>query len=85
MNKISFCTTCKGRLWQLEQTLPKNLSLLNDNSEIILLDYKSPDNLKEYIFSKFFRYLENGKLKYFEMVEDYAYIFQLMQKMWLIV
>ena len=73
MNKISFCTTCKGRLWQLEQTLPKNLSLLNDNSEIILLDYKSPDNLKEYIFSKFFRYLENGKLKYFEMVEDYAY------------
>lgn len=73
MKKISFCTTCKGRLWQLEQTLPKNLAMLDDYSEIVLLDYQSPDGLKAYIYQKFKEHLDNGKLKYFQMVEDYAY------------
>lgn len=30
MKKISFCTTCKGRLWQLKQTLFKNIEQLVD-------------------------------------------------------
>ena len=33
---ISFCITCKGRLWQLEQTLLRNLA---DNA-----DYDRPRN-----------------------------------------
>lgn len=73
MKKISFCTTCKGRLWQLSQTLPENLKLLDDHAEIILLDYQSPDNLKEYIFQNFQQYLDNGKLKYYQIIEDYAF------------
>ena len=73
MKKISFCTTCKGRLWQLKQTLFKNIEQLDENSEIILLDYKSPDNLKKYIFQNFQKELENGKLKYYSILEDYAY------------
>ena len=53
MKRVSFCTTCKGRLWQLEQTLPNNLKILDDYSEIVLLDYQSPDGLKNYIFDNF--------------------------------
>jgi hypothetical protein len=71
--KISYCTTCKGRLWQLKQTLPENLKLLDEDSEIVLLDYQSPDGLKEYIFENFMEALQNGKLKYFQMVDDYAF------------
>nr|WP_312323914.1 glycosyltransferase family A protein [Acinetobacter oleivorans] len=71
--RISFCTTCKGRLWQLRQTLPGNLKMLDEHSEIILLDYQSPDGLKDWIFENFREYLENGQLKYFQMVDDYAY------------
>ena len=73
MKKISFCTTCKGRLWQLKQTLFKNIEQLDENSEIILLDYQSPDDLKKYIFQNFQKELENGKLKYYSILEDYAY------------
>lgn len=73
MKRVSFCTTCKGRLWQLEQTLPNNLKILDDYSEIVLLDYQSPDGLKNYIFDNFKEELGNGRLKYYETVEDYAY------------
>lgn len=73
MIKISFCTTCKGRLWQLEQTLPHNLSMLRNDCEIVLLDYQSPDKLRDYIFSNFEAELENGKLKYFYLNHDYNY------------
>jgi glycosyltransferase involved in cell wall biosynthesis len=73
MLKISFCTTCKGRLWQLNQTLPANIKILDEHSEIILLDYQSPDGLQEWIFDNFQEYLNNGQLKYFQMHEDYAY------------
>lgn len=70
---ISFCTTCKGRLWQLKQTLKHNLSLLDEHSDIVLLDYQSPDGLEEYILSLYAHELQTGKLRYFKMVEDYAY------------
>lgn len=70
--KVSFCTTCKGRLWQLSQTLPHNLSMLDDHSEIVLLDYHSPDGLREYIFENYAEVLGN-KLKYYRMIDDYSY------------
>ena len=67
--KVSLCTTCKGRLWQLRQTLPQNLLYLDDHSEIILLDYQSPDGLKDYIYTEHSLALAQGRLKYFQMVE----------------
>ena len=70
---ISFCTTCKGRLWQLRQTIEHNLALLDNASDIVLLDYQSPDGLEDYILTKFDYQLQTGKLKYFKMVDDYAY------------
>ena len=72
MRKISFCTTCKGRLWQLEQTLSKNIVMLDDDCEIVLLDYQSEDGLKDYIFNNFSEYLGN-KLKYYCMEENYNF------------
>ena len=73
MKKISFCSTCKGRLWQLKQTLPENIKKLDALSEIVILDYFSDDGLKDYIFSNFYDFIESGKIKYFQMIEDYAY------------
>jgi len=48
---IVFCTTCKGRLEHLKQTLPRNLS---DNAtfakcKFVVLDYGSDDGLGEYL------------------------------------
>lgn len=73
MKKISFCSTCKGRLWQLKQTLPDNIKKLDDWAEIIILDYLSNDGLRDYIFDNFQSFIENGKLKYYQMVDDFAY------------
>ena len=71
--KISFCTTCKGRLWQLSQTLPYNIAHLDENSELVLLDYQSDDGLKYYIFSEFKEELESGILKYFYLNHNYNF------------
>ncbi|MBF7696213.1 glycosyltransferase family A protein [Acinetobacter rathckeae] len=71
--KLSFCTTCKGRLWQLKKTIAHNIKQLDDDCEMVLLDYKSTDGLKDYIFSEYLDQLKTGKLKYFEMLEEYAY------------
>lgn len=72
MRKISFCTTCKGRLWQLEQTLSKNIAMLDDDCEIVLLDYQSEDGLKDYIFKNFSEYLGN-KLKYYQLTDNFNF------------
>ena len=71
--KVSFCTTCKGRLWQLRETLPYNVNMLEDDCEIILLDYHSEDGLKEFVFEHYQEELENGILKYFYLTHDYKF------------
>ena len=64
--KISLCTTCKNRKWQLEQTLPKNIkdNLDYPNIEICVIDYNSNDGLYEYIKENFSDYIKRGKLKF---------------------
>lgn len=47
--------------------------MLDDDCELILLDYQSPDNLQDYIFSNFEKELESGKLKYFYLTNDYNF------------
>jgi hypothetical protein len=65
MKFLSYCTTCMDRLWQLEQTLPYNLSKLKDDEEICLVNYNSKDGLDEYIRNNFTKEIEDGRLKYF--------------------
>lgn len=46
--KVSYCSTCKGRLWQLKRTLLPNLSALEGiDAEWIILDYNCEDNVSE--------------------------------------
>ena len=49
---IVFCTTCKGRVQHIEQTLPRNLSDNQDypNCKFLVLDYNSTDYLTDYLY-----------------------------------
>ncbi|MGP8238180.1 MAG: hypothetical protein ACLQVW_22605 [Limisphaerales bacterium] len=49
--KVSYCTTCHGRLWQLALTLFDNLDHLREDEEIVLVDYGSPDGLGRFVES----------------------------------
>ena len=68
MKTISYCTTCKGRLWQPKQTLPTNIKQTNEKCDLVLLDYHSEDGLQEYINSNYREYLDDGRLKYYKLL-----------------
>jgi hypothetical protein len=60
---IAFCTTCKGRVQHIEQTLPVNLKDNEQNfARFILLDYGSPDNLQTYLVTNHREEIEAGRL-----------------------
>jgi hypothetical protein len=63
--KISFCTTCKNRLWQLVHTMPQNLAAIRaDNyAEMVLVNYNSQDGLDVWI-RQFRSAVEGGALRY---------------------
>lgn len=69
--KISFCTTCMGRLYHLSQTLP--ISLFNTasykNREFVLLNYGSRDGLDEWVKSNLRWWIEAGIVQYFHFAE----------------
>lgn len=65
--QLSYCTTCKNRLWQLKQTLPSNIMQTSKDVDIVLLDYNSDDGLQDYIVNNFADYLANGQLKYYQL------------------
>lgn len=68
MIKLSFCITCKNRLFQLSKTLAKNLKdniALAGEIEFILVDFDSNDGLKAFILNNFSNELSTGYLKYY--------------------
>ncbi len=61
--QIVFCTTCKGRLQHIQQTLPKNIQdNQNNGAKFVLLDYGSPDLLQEYLRTEHAADIEAGRL-----------------------
>ncbi|MCL2651253.1 MAG: glycosyltransferase family 2 protein [Candidatus Azobacteroides sp.] len=65
---LSFCITCKNRLYQIRHTLRKNLNdnMLHDNFiEFILVDFGSNDGLRDWVISNFQPELASGYLKYY--------------------
>lgn len=65
---VSFCITCRDRLWQLKETLPKNLKDnygQRDMVEFILVDFASGDGLREWVRGNFGEELKSGYLKYY--------------------
>lgn len=67
MKKVNYCTTCKGRLWQLKQTLPENIKMTGHNVSLILLDYHSDDGLEEYILDNYTDHIVSGRLVYYKL------------------
>jgi hypothetical protein len=63
--KISFCTTCKNRLWQLRHTMPPNIAAIEADgcSEMVLVNYNSEDGLDEWI-GQFRPAMDAGTLRY---------------------
>lgn len=51
--KISFCTSCMGRSYQLKQTLKKNLEYAKDeNVEFVILNYNSKDDIHDWMLTE---------------------------------
>lgn len=69
--KISFCTTCMGRLDHLSQTLPRNIehSSSYKDVEFILLDYNSKDGLEDWVKNNLSQHIDSGKLKFYQTKE----------------
>lgn len=65
-HKISYCTTCKGRTFQLKETLRANMEMEagNPNVEFVVLDYDSRDGLQEWLAENFSEELKSGRLVY---------------------
>ncbi len=74
--KVSYCTSCKGRLWQLEKVLFDNLRRLNQiDAEWVIFDYHCPDQpfdklMKSGLFKKLY---EEEKIKYLRLNIDLAF------------
>ena len=72
--RVSFCTTCKGRLYHLRQTLRRNI---DDHSscedvEFVLLDYNSKDGMADWVKATFPQEIASGRLVYFhERTREY--------------
>ena len=64
--KISYCTTCRGRLHHLQRTLPANMALERDNPQVefVVLDYGSEDGTGAWIRQHYAKELESGRLRY---------------------
>lgn len=65
--KISFCTTCMGRLHHLKQTLPVNIISTGSytNREFIVLNYNSPDHLHLWAKNELKPWIKSGVVKYY--------------------
>jgi hypothetical protein len=70
---ISFCQTCRNRLWQVKQTLSFNLTSLGEGHEIVLVDYGSTDGLSEWIWGGFREEIAGGRLVFFEVKNKVAW------------
>lgn len=61
--KISYCTTCKGRLWQLKQTIEHNLSFMKSGEfELCVLAYND-DTVETYLNQHYAEHIADGRLK----------------------
>jgi glycosyl transferase family 2 len=71
--RISFCITCKNRLWQLRHTFPANLEavLADGAAELVLVNYNSADDLDDWVRG-FKDHIDRGVVRYVhERTEPY--------------
>jgi hypothetical protein len=65
--RISFCTTCMGRLFHLEQVFKRNLASASTfpDAEFVLLNYGSKDGLDSWVRDNLFCEIEKGRVSYY--------------------
>lgn len=70
--KVSLCTTCKGREWQLRHVYKKDIedNLSYGNVEFVLLNYDSPGDIDDYVKEELKQYIDSGVLKYYSLKTD---------------
>lgn len=70
-HKISFCTTCMDRLYNLKKTLPRNIKDNESypNLEFVILDYNSKDGLGNWIKKNMMEHIESGRVVYYRTIE----------------
>lgn len=66
--KISLCTTCMNRAFDLKKTLPKNIEDNKDypNLEFVVLDYNSQDDLEQWMKDNMMSHIESGRVVYYK-------------------
>jgi hypothetical protein len=62
---VSYCTTCKGRLRYLKETLVANMAAErgNSNVEFVVLDYDCPDGTFDWLKAEFSSDIKSGRLR----------------------
>ena len=66
--QITFCTTCKGRVQHVQETLPTNLRD-NAKAHIVLVNYNSPDHLEDLVRTEHMDAIQNGRLSIYRFTE----------------
>jgi hypothetical protein len=73
MLRIGFCTTAMNRAWQLRETLPDALQVLEGTPHFLALcDYNSCDEIQE-IVRRFEKQMRAGQLLYFRTTEPTSF------------
>ena len=69
--KISYCTSCYNRLWQLVQTIEYNLSFTKSGEiELCVLSYND-DSVEPYLYTHYSTYINDGRLKVQSHYDNY--------------
>lgn len=69
--KISYCTTCHNRLWQLKQTISHNLTYLKAGEvEWCILAYND-DTVEAWLREHYAEYIADGRIKVKTHYDDY--------------
>ena len=70
--RISFCTTCRGRVQHLRETLPKNITDNADyeNCVFVVLGYGDRDGLDDFMRSpEIMKHIESGRVVYYKNLD----------------
>ncbi|NBO17851.1 MAG: glycosyltransferase [Proteobacteria bacterium] len=69
--KVSFCTTCMGRLEHLKRTLPQNIADAADypNTQFVVVNYGGEKDTENWVKENFPKEIASGKLKYVSFPE----------------
>lgn len=70
MIRLSYCTTCHNRLWQLKKTLPHNTRYLKCGEvELVIVAYND-DSVLPFLQTHYAEYLNDARIRVIEHTED---------------